>query len=74
MLWTKEFWKGAGERAIKTFGEALLAVIGVGGLGFLDIDWASALSVSGVAALASVLLSITNPEFVAGKGGAGADA
>lgn len=68
---TTSFWKGAGERAIKTAAQSLLAVLGVTGLGFGDVDWAASLSVAGVAALASILTSIVNPSFTAGDTGAG---
>lgn len=47
------------ERAIKTFTEMLLADISVG-QGFGDIDWGRTLSVSGVAALISVLMSVAS--------------
>ena len=54
----KSFWVNAGERAVRTFAQSLLAVIGIGALGIADIDWAQALSVGAVAALASVLTSL----------------
>lgn len=63
---SKAFWLGAAERCIKTFAQALLAVIGTGALGVLDIDWIGALSVAAVAALASLLTSISAPDFTAG--------
>ncbi|KAB1647460.1 holin [Pseudoclavibacter sp. CFCC 14310] len=63
---TLAFWKGLGERAIKTFAQALVAVIGTGALGILDVDWLSALSVAGLATLVSVLTSVGNADFTAG--------
>lgn len=69
MIWTKHFWMGAGERAIKTFCQALLGVIGVGAVGILDVDWPAALSVAALATLASVLTSIGNADFTAGTEG-----
>lgn len=65
-MFGKAFWKGAAERAIKTAAQSLLGVLGVGGIGVLDVDWQAATSVALVAALASVLTSISNPDFVAG--------
>ena len=66
-MFTKSFLKGAAERAIKTAAQSLLGVLGVGGIGILDVDWQGALSVALAAALASVLTSVASPEFVAGK-------
>jgi len=57
-MWTVEFWKTAGERALRTFAQVLLSMIVVGETGFLDVDWVQAGSVSGLAALASVLMSV----------------
>ena len=66
MIYTAAFWRGAFERALKTFCQSLLAVLGVGGLGVLDVDWLGALSVAAVATLASLLTSIGNADFTAG--------
>lgn len=66
MIWSSAFWRGAFERALKTFCQSLLAVLGVGGLGVLDVDWLGALSVAAVATLASLLTSIGNADFTAG--------
>jgi len=57
-MWTVEFWKTAGGRAVRTFAQVLLSMIVVGETGFLDVDWVQAGSVSGLAALASVLMSV----------------
>ena len=57
-MWTVEFWKSAGERALRTFAQVLLSMIVVGETGFLDVDWVQAGSVAGLAALASVLMSV----------------
>ena len=66
MLWTTAFWKGATERAIKTFAQTLAAYFVIGTTGLLDLDWQTALSVAGAAAIASLLTSIGNADFVAG--------
>lgn len=66
-MWTLAFWKGAGERAIKTFAQSVLAVIGVGVLGIHEVDWIAALSVAALATLASLLTSIGNADFTAGQ-------
>lgn len=57
-MWTVEFWRSAGERALRTFAQVLLSMLVVGESGFLSVDWVQAGSVAGVAALASVLTSI----------------
>ena len=67
MLWTTAFWRGAGERALKTFAQALVAVIGVGAVGLLDVDWRGALSAATLATVISLLTSIGNADFTAGQ-------
>ena len=66
MIWSVSFWRGAGERAVKTFAQALVAVIGVGAVGLLDVDWIGALSAALLATVVSVLTSIGNADFTAG--------
>ncbi len=60
MLWTAEFWRAGAERAVKTFAQALVAVLGAGATGLLDVDWIQALSVAALAAVLSVLTSIAS--------------
>lgn len=60
-MFTSVFWKDTAERAIRTFAQTLLAVIGVGLLDVLHFDWATALSVSLGAAVVSVLMSLLLP-------------
>lgn len=67
MIWSKDFWMGAGERAMKTFAQALAAVIGAGAVGLMDVDWPQALSVAALAAALSLLTSIGNADFTAGR-------
>lgn len=57
-MWTVTFWKAVAERAVFTFAETLLAVLGVGATDLLSVPWVSALSTAGLAALLSVLKSI----------------
>lgn len=65
MIWTKAFWKGASERAIKTFAQALGA-IAVVGVPVFELDFVQGLAISATAALASLLTSIGNADFTAG--------
>lgn len=53
----KTWWKAAGVRAIKTFCQTAVSMLTVG-QAFIDIDWMNVLSVSGVAAVISLLTSI----------------
>lgn len=59
-MWTKLFWKATAERAIKTFAQAAVAFLASDIAGILEIDWEKAASVSGLAALLSVLTSIAS--------------
>ena len=67
MLWSIAFWRGAAERAVKTFAQSLVAVIGVGAVGLLDVDWLGALSAATLATVISLLTSIGNADFTAGQ-------
>ena len=67
MLWTREFWAAAAERAIKTVAQTIVAVVGVAGTGLLSVDWVQTLSVAAAAGLASVLTSIADADRVARK-------
>ena len=67
MIWTGPFWKGAAERAIKTFFQTFVAVVGVVGLvGVGQIDWLGAVSIATVAAVLSLATSIGNADFTVG--------
>lgn len=55
---TKDFWKAALIRAIKTFAQAMVAQIGAGSVGIVTFDWAGALSVSAMAAVLSIFTSL----------------
>ena len=63
---TSAFWQGAGERAVKTFAQALLGVLTGGATGVLDVDWVAALSVAALATIVSLLTSLATPDFTAG--------
>ena len=56
-MFTKEFWKAAGIRALKTFAQTMLGSIAVGSA-ISEIQWTYILSVSTVASLLSILTSL----------------
>ena len=59
-----KWWKAAGLRAAKTFCQTAVSMIGTGAVGFTDLDWIQIASVSGVAALVSILTSVAGlPEL-----------
>lgn len=77
-MWKLAFWKGAGERAIKTFFQTFVAVVGVTGIGVSvgvgQVDWLTAASVAAVATVLSIATSIGNADFTAGAPQPGAHA
>lgn len=56
-IFDKAFMLSAGERAIKTFAQALVALF-VGGVTIINISWLDAFAVAGTAALVSLLTSV----------------
>lgn len=66
-MFTREFWAAAAERALKTVAQSVVAVLGVGAVGILSVDWVQTLSVAAAAGLASILTSIADADRVAGK-------
>ncbi|HEX5543669.1 MAG TPA: holin [Micromonospora sp.] len=62
-MWTRNFWRQALERLVKTFAQAALALVSGDGLDILDVDWRSVVGVSTLAALASVLTSIATADM-----------
>lgn len=59
----EQYWKvwlkAAGIRAVKTAAQTAISLIGTGAVGFTDLNWVQISSVSGVAALLSILTSVT---------------
>lgn len=54
--WT--FWRAALERAVRTFAQVLLGLLGGDGLGIVDVAWVHVLSVAALAALVAVLMAV----------------
>lgn len=74
VFWTKAFWLGTVERAVKTFLQTFVAVliaqvgaeaIGVSA-GILAVDWTTAASVATLSTILSVATSVGNADFTAG--------
>lgn len=63
VYWEKDFWLASLERALKTFAQALVALIGTQAVGILEVDWVQMLSVSAMAAVVSVLTSVASAEL-----------
>ena len=57
------FWKAAGERAVKTFAQTLVALAGVEMVGIHTVDWPEMLSVGAMAAVLSILTSVASANF-----------
>jgi hypothetical protein len=69
---TKDFWKGAGERAGKTFLQVGVATLGISatatytGAQALGLPWETALVTATISAVLSLVTSVLNPGFTAG--------
>ncbi|MDG4832439.1 holin [Solwaraspora sp. WMMD1047] len=61
-MFTKKFWKGAGERLIKTFAQGFGIAAGLGepGISVFNIDWQGAAGIGLGMALASLVTSIVS--------------
>jgi hypothetical protein len=72
-MFDSRFWIAASERAVKTFAQSLLALIGTGAVGIMDLDWLQMLGISVTATLMSVLTSVVSANFGANPGPSLAD-
>lgn len=57
-IFTAAWWKAAGIRAIKTFAEGAIAVIGTQAVFIQDVNWLAVLSGGAMAAIVSFLISL----------------
>jgi hypothetical protein len=64
MIFTLAFWKDAIIRAIKTFAQSAVAILAAGATGLLGTDWVQLLSVAGLAAVVSLLTSISSGDSI----------
>ncbi|MDJ1372766.1 holin [Gulosibacter molinativorax] len=71
-IFSKDFLRGAIDRAIKTAAQVLLAVLLTSAgsdlvptAGILEIDWLGGLSITALAVVISLLTSISDPESTA---------
>jgi len=56
-VFTKQWWKAAAIRAVKTVAQTAVSMLTVGQL-FTDVDWMGILSISAVAGIISILTSL----------------
>lgn len=66
-IWSGPFWRGAGERAVKTFAQTEVTLIGANLLPVVELPWYALLGSGLTAAILSVLTSLINPRFTAGE-------
>jgi hypothetical protein len=59
-LLSRAFWTYATERVIKSFAYSLNGLLVTSGVGLIKVDWAGVLSVSGLAALSSLLVALSS--------------
>jgi hypothetical protein len=62
-MYDLRFWKAAGERAVKTLAQTLIALIGTGMVGVMELDWLQMLSIAATATILSLLTSIASSNF-----------
>lgn len=63
MLTSTSFWVASFERAVKTFAQALAAILLAGGFGLLGVPWRDALSTAAMAAVLSLLTSLSSAQL-----------
>ena len=57
-MWSKQFWKDTAERTIRTFAQALLALIGTNVVAITTLDWPQMLLAAATAAVITVLTCV----------------
>jgi hypothetical protein len=61
------FWLQTLERAVKTFAQAAIALLGGDGFGLIQIDIGNVFSVAALAAVVSILTSLASGPFTSGN-------
>ena len=56
----KKYWKDSSIRAIKTMAQTAASLIGTNTVGITEVDWIAVLSVSALAGIVSLLMSVVN--------------
>jgi hypothetical protein len=62
-MFDSRFWIAAAERAIKTFAQAMIALIGTDLIGITELAWGQLLAASATATLLSILTSVASANF-----------
>lgn len=57
-MFSAAFVRDAGERAVRTFAQGVLGAIGATTMSIVDVDWAQATGIGGLAAVVSLLMSV----------------
>ena len=73
MLFTTEFWKDTTIRALKTWAQAGIALLGSSAFGLFTVDWVNFLSVTLGAAFVSLLTSLSSVDTVGAAGASNHD-
>lgn len=63
-MFSRPFWTGTLERAVKTFAQSLTAILTGTGAGLFHVDWVTALDASLAATLLSALTSLATTTTV----------
>lgn len=63
-MFTREFWVEASQRAIRTFSQTFISVVGVSSFSVWSLDWKQTLGVSLGSALLALLMAIDRTSSV----------
>lgn len=55
---SKDFWKAAAIRAIRTCAQTAVAIIGTNAIGVTEVDWVAVVSGAALSGVVSILTSI----------------